>query len=94
MSWLSIIWKKESTKVILKSALAILKIFAGETAELLWKRTTDLVQKAEDMPLTGPQKAKYVADNLRAQWGDIKTHLINLLTELAVAWLREGLLKR
>lgn len=94
MSWLSVFWKKESTQVILKSALAILKVFMGKVANDAWKMVTDAVSRAEDMPLTGQQKAKYVLDDLKSQLPGIKDHLANLMLELAVAWLKEGLIKK
>lgn len=94
MSIISNWFKQESTKVILKAALSILKIFAGQVANDIWKRTTDAAVRAENSTLSGPEKAKYVGDELRRQWPEIKSHLVNLATELAVAYLREGLLKR
>lgn len=94
MSWLSVFWKKESTQIILKSALAILKVFMGKVANEAWERVTVSVAKAEEMPLSGEQKAKYVINDLKAQWPGMKSHLANLIVELAVAYMREGLLKK
>lgn len=94
MSWISVFFKKESTKVILKSALAILKVFAGDIAKELWDKTTVSVAKAEQMPLSGTEKARYVLGAIKSEWPEIKDHLANMLLELAVAYLKEGLLKK
>lgn len=95
MSWFTAIWKKESTKVIFGAALNILKVVIGKSAEEVWKRTTESVMRAEDMAnLTGPEKAKYVLNDMISQWGDIRGYIRNLILELAVAYVKEGLIKR
>lgn len=94
MSILSNWFKKESTKVVLKSALSILKVIIGKSADEVWKRTTAAVLKAEQMPLTGPQKAQYVLNDLKSSWGDVKGYISNLILELAVTYVKEGMIKR
>lgn len=94
MSWITEIWKKQSTQIVLKAALQILKVIIGKSADEVWKRATAAVVKAEEMPLTGPQKAQYVLNDLKASWGDIKGYIANLILELAVTYVKEGLIKK
>ncbi len=95
MSILSNWFKQASTKVILKSALAILKALAFGVCEQLWAVVKAEVAQTNTIPgLSGKEKFERVAKALRAEFPEIKDHLVNLSIELAVAYLRESMIKK
>ena len=94
MSILSNWFRKESTQIILKAALSVLKIYFGKLANEIWELVTTKVKEASSLPISGPEKAKYVYKSLESAWPGIKSHAANLAIELGVAFFKEGLLKK
>lgn len=94
MSQLTAWFKRDTTKVILKAALNILKVLMGKMGEEVWKVATEEVVRANAMPLDGTQKFKMVTGNIKSRFPEIKDTFTNLVTELAVTFMKESLLKR
>lgn len=97
MSILSNWFKRDSTKLILKGALTVLKALMGKMGSEVWKVTQEEVMRAEAMnggKLTGPEKFKQVTMAVKARFPEIKDYFTNLVTELAVTYLKESLIKR
>jgi hypothetical protein len=95
MSILSNWFKQASTKVILKSALAILKALAFGVGEQLWGVVRSEVAHVEGIPgLSGEEKARRVAKAVKAAFPEIKNSLVNLAIELAVSYLKESMIKK
>jgi len=94
MSWLITWWKKESTKVIFKAALTILKTLAFGVGERLWNVTKEEVAKVDSLPISGPEKAKRVWAVLEDEFKGLPGYLGNLAIELSVAYLKEAKIKK
>jgi len=94
MSILSKWFKQESTKVIMKSALAILKALAFGVGKHLWDIALAEVKRVENLPISGQEKAKLVGQSIKGAFPEIKDYLVNLAVELAVAHVKESLIKK
>lgn len=94
MSILSKWFKQESTKVIMKSALAILKALAFGVGKHLWDIALTEVQRVDALPISGKDKARMVGESLRRAFPGAKDYLVNLAIELAVAHVKESLIKK
>jgi hypothetical protein len=96
MSWLTNWFGKKSTQIILKSALQILKVLAFGMGEKLWQIAVNAVCEVEQTHphISGVEKAKRVSELIKKEIPGIKSHLVNLAIELAVAFMKEQLLEK
>lgn len=94
MSILSTWFRKSSTQVVLKAAVDIIKVILGKGGEELWLIVQKEVVAAKDLQLSGPDKAKWVFNQVKADFPELKSYILNLMMELAVTHLKEGMIKR
>ena len=89
MSWLSVFFRQDSVKIILKLAEKILKIILGSVANDLNTAAWNEVRAAEASGKDGLDKYQTAFRNLRAHFPQIRESALNLSIELAVNALNE-----
>jgi len=94
MSILSNWFKQESTKVIFKAAVTILKTLAFGVGERLWSVVKREVESVDKLPISGQEKAKRVWVILEDEFKGLPGYIGNLAIELAVAYIKETKVKR
>lgn len=97
MSWITELFRKESTKIIVQAALSILKVLMGKMAGEVWKIVQEEVVRAEALnegSLSGHDKFKHVANAVKGRIPGVKDYMLNLVIELAVTHFKESMIKR
>ena len=87
MSWLSVFFRKSSTKVALSLLKKLLFAFVGKISTQLADAAIEEVKKAEATNLSGPEKLKIAYTNLRDRFEghkNVTDRLIRAAIEVAV----------
>ena len=90
MSWLTVFFRRDSVKVILKLGEKLLKIVLGKVASNVQEIAAQEVSRAEASGKTGVEKYEAAFKGVKARFPEMKESFINFAIETAVVALGEA----
>lgn len=94
MSILTSWFRRESTQVIVKAAIQILKVIAAGVGERLWNVAKTEVISVQNLPISNREKFEKVVKAIKDEFPGIKDYIANIAVELAVAYFKEAQVKK